>query len=208
MVAHGEHEGQGHPAVCHTLGQPHHLRGTGQFTEEHVEHGENVGSDAHDEEPHAGLEFLFTTVCRRDEDVDEHRNEEQANGQCFQTVEDGFERVFRGVDVKKPEDERQDVGGEQHDRQKQGDHGGVGFAGEAPVSVSSSGNHATAHQPVQEGDGEEIQGRILQRGAVVVRPAHAGQGIERCRVVGVPAHQEAEERGKHEPEHPEIHPCS
>ena len=168
VVAHREHERQRHPAVGHTLGQPHHLSRVGQFAEEHVEHGQDVSSDAHDEEPYARLEFLLAAVRSGDEDVDEHRNQQQTNSEGFQTVEHGSNRIFRGVDVEEAEDERQDVGGEEHDRQKQGDHGSVGFAGQATVAVSCSSDHAAAHQPVQQGDGEEVQRCILERRAVIV----------------------------------------
>ena len=190
----------------HTFGKPHRLGGVGEFAEEHVEHGEDVSRKAHDKEPNAGLKFLFTTVGGRDEDVDEHGHEEQTDGQRLKAVEHGGHAAGFGIDVEETEDERQQVAGHENSGEQHSHHGRVGLAGHATVAVSGGGDHAAADHAVKQGDGQEVEGGVGQRRAVIVGPADAGKGIKGGWVVVVPAAQETKESSEHEPEHTEVHP--
>ena len=157
MIANREHEGKWDPAMGYPLSQPYHLRGVGELAKEHVNHRENVSCYTHKEEPNARLEFLVTSVGCGNEEVDENRDQQQSNRQRLEAVKHGGHRAGFRVDVKESKNERKNVGGEQNDREQKSDHGGVGLAGKAPVSVSSRGDHAATDEAVQQSDGEEIE---------------------------------------------------
>ena len=158
MVANGEHEGQRHPTQGDTLCEPHRLGGVGEFTKEHVHHREDVGGQSHDEEPGAGLQLLIASLCYRDEDVDQHGNQEHAHHQGLEAQQHGSNGVLGRVNIEEAKDERKEVG-EHHDAGEQhGDHGGVGFTGQAAVAVSGGCDHGAADQSVQQGNAQEVHG--------------------------------------------------
>ena len=151
---------------------------------------------------------MFASVSGRDEDVDEHGHEQQADGEGAKSVKEGGYSTGFGVDVEEPEDEGKQVAGEKNHGEQQSHHGSVGFAGQTAVAVSGRCDHTASNHAVEQSDGEEIEGCIGQRRAVVVRPANAGEGVK-CRwVVVVPAAEETQQSSEHEPEHTEVHPRS
>ena len=109
MISNCKDKSEWNPPVCDAFCEPNCLSGSSEFSKEHVNHGEDVSGNTHNEEPRTGLKFFFTATCSSDEDVDEDGNEYQTYCQCLEAVEHGCNNPSFGINVQEAEDERQEI---------------------------------------------------------------------------------------------------